>query len=239
MTEKTMVTIDSGLIIPEDSEKIFENQHICLEAGIECKGTLIFRNCTIEPCANLQSKNGRKPVCKPGCISMGIDGKLEMDMCEVIHPGQDFLSSWNMMIKNTSFLIDPCPDGGISLQPILSPCIIAAHGEAKFEGCSFMEETGGDPQTAKVDLIRFDVAHIGNCTFQNITGKIEVDTISGCSFTGCANIDGAEISDSTFTDCKSITANSGYFRNCDFICVENVSALSSDIDNQCQQLKED
>lgn len=110
MPEKTMITIDSGLVIPEGSEKVFENQHVRLEAGIECKGTLIFRNCIIEPCAKLGSTNGRKPVCKPGCISMGIDGKLEMDGCEVIHPGPDFLSSWNMMIKNTSFLINPCPD---------------------------------------------------------------------------------------------------------------------------------
>lgn len=240
MPEKAMVIIDSGLIIPENSEKIFENQHIRLEAGIECKGTLIFRNCTIEPCAKLESKNGRKPVCKPGCISMGIDGKLEMDGCEVFHPGQDFLSSWNMMIKNTSFLISSCPDNGISVQSILTPCIIAAHGETKFEGCSFVEETGSDPQTPTVDLIRFDVANIDNCTFQNITGKIEVDTISGCSFTGCAYVDGTEISGSTFTDCGNVSADNGYFRNCDFIHVENIIATSSDIDScRFQKIRKD
>lgn len=33
MSEKAMVTIDRGLIIPENSEKIFENQYVRLEAG--------------------------------------------------------------------------------------------------------------------------------------------------------------------------------------------------------------
>ena len=47
MSEKTVITIDSGLIVSENEEKIFENQHIRLEAGIECKGTLILKNCTI------------------------------------------------------------------------------------------------------------------------------------------------------------------------------------------------
>ena len=40
-----------------------------------------------------------------------------------------------------------------------------------------------------------------------------------------------DITDSTFTDCKSITVNSGWFRNCDFIHVGNVSALSADVNN--------
>ena len=111
-----MATIDNRLIISEGSEKVFENQYIRLEAGIERKGTLILRNSTIEPCAKLGSKNGRNPVCKPGCITMGIDGKLEMDGCKVIRPDQVFLSS---------------------VQSILAPCVIAAHGKAEFEGCSF------------------------------------------------------------------------------------------------------
>ena len=42
MSEKTVAAIDLDLIIPEDMEKVFENQHIRLEAGIECDGTLIF-----------------------------------------------------------------------------------------------------------------------------------------------------------------------------------------------------
>lgn len=242
MSEKAMVTIDRGLIIPEDSEKIFENQYVRLEAGIECKGTLIFRNCTIEPCATLESKNGRKPACKPGCISMGIDGKLEMDGCEVIHPGQDFLSSWNMVIKNTTFLINPCPDTGISVQSVLAPCVIAAHGKAKFEGCSFMEETGNSASTSKLDLIRFDVANINNCTFKNITGKIEVNTIAGCSFTGCAYVSGTKISSSTFTDCGSVSSENegGYIRSCDFIHVKAVFATWSDIDScQFQKIRGD
>lgn len=233
MSEKAMVTIDRGLIIPEDSEKIFENQYVRLEAGIECKGTLIFRNCTIEPCATLESKNGRKPACKPGCISMGIDGKLEMDGCKVIHPGQDFLSSWNMVIKNTSFLITLYPDNGIGFHSVLAPCVIAAHGKARFEGCSFVEETGNGFQDSELDLICFDVANIDNCTFKNITGKIEVDTISGCSFTGCAYIGGTKISSSTFTDCGSVSSENegGYIRNCDFVHVKAVFATGSDIDS--------
>lgn len=231
MPERAMITIDSGLVIPEESEKVFENQHIRLEAGIECKGTLIFRNCTIEPCAKLGSKNGRKPVCKPGCISMGIDGKLEMDGCEVIYPGPDFLSSWNMMIKNTSFLITQRPDNGIGIQSFLTPCVIAAHGNTKLVGCSFVEEEGTDSHDIKLDLIRFDVANLDNCTFKNIIGKIEVDTISGCSFTGCTYVNSAEISGSTFTDCGEVSADNGYFRNCDFIHVKTIVATSSDIDS--------
>ena len=233
MPEKTMITIDRGFAIPEGSEKVFENQHVRLEAGIECKGTLIFRNRIIEPCAKLGSTNGRKPVCKPGCISMGIDGKLEMNGCEVIHSGPDFLSSWNMMIKNTSFLINPCPDTGIGIQSVLAPCVIAAHGETKFEGCSFVEEAGNGSQDSKLDLIHFDVANIDNCTFKNITGKIEVNTISGCSFTGCAYVSGAKISSSIFTDCGSVSSENegGCIRNCDFIHVEAVFATWSDIDS--------
>lgn len=240
MSEKTVTTIDSGLVISKNEEKVFENQHLRLEAGIECKGTLILRNCTIEPCAKLESKNGRKPICKPGCISMGIDGKLKMDGCEVIHPGQDFLSGWNMMIQNTSFLITPCPDNGIGFQSCLTPCIIAAHGNTKLEGCSFVEEAGNGSQAPGLDLIRFDVANIDNCSFKNITGKIEVDTISGCSFTGCTYVTGTKISKSSFTDCGNVSASSGYFRNCEFIHVKAVFATSSDIDNcKFQKIRED
>ena len=43
MPEKTIATIDLDLIIPKDEEKVFENQHIRLEAGIGCDGTLIFK----------------------------------------------------------------------------------------------------------------------------------------------------------------------------------------------------
>ena len=79
MPEKTIATIDLDLIIPKDEEKVFENQHIRLEAGIGCDGTLIFKNCTIEPCANMERKTGRKgrkSACTPGCISIGLDGKI-------------------------------------------------------------------------------------------------------------------------------------------------------------------
>ena len=230
MPEKTVATIDLDLIIPEDKEKVFENQHIRLEAGIECDGTLIFKNCTIEPCANMERKTGRKgrrPVCTPGCISMGLDGKLEMDGCEIIHPGQSFLSGWDMTIKNTSFLIAPASDNAITVLSV-TPCIIAAHGKAQFDSCSFVEEV-----ETKLDLVCYNRANMVNCTFKNITGKIEANTISGCSFTGCVSIDGEKISGSTFTDCGSITVNAenGYFRNCDFIHVKSVFATSSDIDS--------
>lgn len=231
MSERAVVTINPALVISGSEEKVFENQHLRLEAGIECKGTLILRNCTIEPCATLESKNGRKPICKPGCISMGIDGKLEMDDCEVIRPGQDFLSGWNMTIQNTSFLITPCPDNGIGFQSCLTPCIIAAHGNTKLEGCSFVEEAGNGSQAPGLDLIRFDVANINNCAFKNITGKIEVDTILGCSFAGCAYIAGTGIRDSTFTDCKDIIANGVCIRNCNFTHVNSVQALVADVDS--------
>ena len=230
MPEKTIATIDLDLIIPKDEEKVFENQHIRLEAGIECDGTLIFKNCTIESCANMEHKTGRKgrrSACTPGCVNMGLDGKLEMDGCEIIHPGQSFLSGWDMTIKNTSFLIAPSSDNAITVLSV-TPCIIAAHGKAQLEGCSFVEEA-----ETKLDLVCYSRANMDNCTFKNITGKIEANTITGCSFTGCVSIIGEKISNSAFTDCGSITVNadSGYFRNCDFIHVKSVFATSSDIDS--------
>lgn len=101
----------------------------------------------------------------------------------------------------------------------------------KFEGCSFVGETENDLQTSELALIKSDTAIIDKCTFENIIGRIEADTISNCSFTGCASIESPDIIGSTFTDCKSITANSGCFRDCDFIHVGDVSALSSDVDS--------
>ena len=47
MSEKTVITIDCALNISAGKEKVFENQHIVLDAGIKCEGTLIFKNCTI------------------------------------------------------------------------------------------------------------------------------------------------------------------------------------------------
>lgn len=210
-----MATIDNRLIISEGSEKVFENQYIRLEAGIERKGTLILRNSTIEPCAKLGSKNGRNPVCKPGCITMGIDGKLEMDGCKVIRPNQDFLSSWNMVIKNTSFLINPCPDTGISVQSVLAPCVIAAHGKAEFEGCSFTgctyvsgtkissstftdcgsvssENEGGYIRNCgfiHVEAVFATWSDIDSCQFQKIREDTEDDGvifITDCKITHCS-----------------------------------------------------
>lgn len=59
MSEKTLATIDSVLNIPAGVEKIFENQHIHLDAGIKCEGTLIFKNCTIEPSPTLNSDSNK------------------------------------------------------------------------------------------------------------------------------------------------------------------------------------
>lgn len=59
MSEKTLATIDSVLNIPAGVEKIFENQHIHLDAGIKCEGTLIFKNCTIEPASTLNSDSNK------------------------------------------------------------------------------------------------------------------------------------------------------------------------------------
>jgi len=144
------------------------------------------------------------------------------------------------MIKNTSFLISPCPDGGIDIQSFLTPCVIAAHGNAKFEGCTFKEESEDIASASTKQLMGFSKAILNNCTFKNIKSKIEVDTISGCSFTGCAYISGTEISGASFADCGNVSADSGYFRNCEFIHVKAVFATSSDIDNcKFQRVRED
>ncbi len=236
MGEKTTTTIDFGIVIAEGQEKVFENQHIRLEAGIECNGRLIFKNCTLESCANLESrsgkKGGRKPLCRPGCISMGIDGKLEMDGCEIIHPGQEFISGWNITIKNTSFLIPSCADSAITVLSV-TPCIISTHGVARFEDCSFVEEVESDSSAPVLNLVSYNKAEMDKCTFKSITGKIETAMITNCTFTDCANIESEKISGSTFTDCGHIAvdAENGYIRNCDFTRVKAVFATLSDIDS--------
>lgn len=218
MSEKTMVTIDCDIIISEGTEKVFENQHILLEAGIRCNGKLIFRNCEIEPVATQSVSKGNRRACKPGCIE--VSGALQMEGCEVICPGRGFLSGQTITVQNTSFLLVPPYDA-----------IISVSGEAQFEECSFVEKAENTQQTTIGNMIPLCSANIKNCTFDNISGRIDVDTISGCSFTGCASIESVDMTDSTFTDCKSITVNSGCCKNCDFIHVEDVSALSSDVDS--------
>lgn len=161
MSEKTMVTIDCGLIIPEDSEKVFENQHIHLNAGIKCEGTLIFKNCTIEPAPILNSDSSKNRVragslrpdsiLRTYCIGMGIDSKLEIDGCEIIHPGRNFLSGWAMTIKDTLFLLGSPYDAVISIS-----------GEARLDGCSFIEETEDLPQSSAGNLIPLCNADIKN-----------------------------------------------------------------------------
>lgn len=220
MSEKTTVTVDCGLTIPEGTEKVYEGQHLRLVAGIDCSGTLIFRNCIIESCPSKDSQDSKKRACKPGCININTEGKLEMDGCEVIHPGKGFLSGWDIVIKSTSFLLAPGSDA-----------VIAAHGEARFDGCTFEEETGDNASTSAGQLMGYSSTSLNNCTFKNITSKIDIGDVVGCSFTGCLYIDGSEIRDSTFTDCKDIIANSGYIRNCNFIHVNSVQALAADVDS--------
>ena len=230
MAEKTMVTIDCDLIIPEGAEKVFENQHIMLEAGIKCNGKLIFKDCEIEPIATQSGNGGKRRACKPGCIE--VSGTMEMAGCEVIRPGRGFLSfDCEMNIKNTSFLKIPCSDSEIETKAFLTQCVIIAREKVKFEGCSFVGETGNAPQTSELALIKSATVIMDNCTFENITGKIEVDTISGCSFTGCAYVNGTEISGTSFTDCGEVSADNGYFRNCDFTHVSSIDSSSSDMDN--------
>lgn len=229
MSEKTVVTIDCGLSIPAGKEKVFENQYIHLEAGIKCDGTLIFRNCTIEPSPNLNSNDSKKRVRHEGtrsdsilrtsCIGIGINGKLEMDGCEIIHPGKDFLSGWTMAIKNTSFLLALPYDA-----------IIDISGEAQFDSCSFTEETANILQTPAGNLIPFCNASMKNCTFKNVSGKIDVATLAECSFTGCGDVSCQELSGSTFADCKNISVDGGYIRNCDFINIAGIFS-TGDIDN--------
>lgn len=223
MSEKTMVTIDCDIIIPEETEKTFENQHITLVAGIKCNGKLIFRNCEIEPITTQSDSKGKRRACKPGCIVL-MNGILEMEGCTIIRPGNMVLTlfSSSVTIKDTDFC-SVVPDTGSKL--------ISGSGELRLEGCSFVGEAEKDPQASDFALIKSDVAIITKCTFENIAGKIEADTISGCCFTGCTAIESIDITDSTFTDCKSITANSGWFRNCDFIHVGDISALSADVNN--------
>ena len=230
MAEKTPVTIDCELVIATDQEKVFENQYIRLEAGIRCLGKLTFINCTIEPCANLESKSGRKPICRPGCISMDMYGKLEMIGCEIVHPGQEFLSGWDMTVKDTSFLIPSCADSAVTALSV-SPCFISANGKTIFEDCTFVEELSSVPSSPVLNLVSYNSARMKKCTFKNITGKIEAIEITDCSFTGCANIESEIISGSTFTDCGSISVNSetGYIRNCDFVHVQFVYSAFADI----------
>lgn len=244
MPEKTLVTIDCDLVIPEDKEKVFENQHIRLEAGIQCNGKLIFRNCTIEPCTSVNSeteRKGRRSACEPGRIDIGNNSHLEMDECEVIHPTRGFLSGFgDLAIKNTSFLDIPCSDNAVFTKAFLTQCVIAAHGDKKFVGCSFIGETENNSQTSELALINDETAIMDSCTFKNITGGTEVNTISNCSFTGCTFIEGVEIIGSTFTDCKKINARSGNCRNCDFIHIEDLAALSSNVDScRFQNIKYD
>ena len=223
MSEKTMVTIDCDLIIPEGVEKVFENQHITLVAGIKCNGKLIFRDCEIEPVTAQNDSKGKRRACKPGCIVL-TNGTLEMEGCTIIRPSNMVLTlfSSSVTIKDTDFC-SVVPDTGSKL--------VGGSGELRIEGCSFVGETGKDPQASDLALIKSDVAIITKCTFENITGRVEANAISGCSFTGCTTIESVDITDSTFTDCKSITVNSGWFRNCDFIHVGNISALSADVNN--------
>ena len=223
MAEKTMVTIDCDIIIPEEAEKTFENQHITLVAGIKCNGKLIFRNCEIEPITTQSDSKGKRRACKPGCIVL-MNGTLEMEGCTISRPSNMVLTlfSSSVTIKDTDFC-SVVPDTGSKL--------ISGSGKLQLEGCSFVGEAEKNPQASDSALIKSDVAIITKCTFENITGRIEADTISGCSFTGCTTIESVDITDSTFTDCKSITANSGWFRNCDFIHIGDVSALSADVNN--------
>jgi len=223
MSEKTMVTIDCDLIIPEGVEKIFENQHITLVAGIKCNGKLIFRDCEIEPVTTQSDSKGKRRACKPGCIVLA-NGALEMEGCTIIRPSNMVLAlfSSSVTIKDTNFC---------SVVSEIGSKLISCSGELRLEGCSFVGEAGKDPQATDLALIKSGSTIITKCTFDNITGKVEADSISGCSFTGCATIESVDITDSTFTDCKSITINSGWFRNCDFIHVGNVFALSADVNN--------
>lgn len=230
MSEKTVITIDCALNISAGKEKVFENQHIVLDAGIKCEGTLIFKNCTIEPAPALNNDGSKNRVRAGGtrvdsmlrdyCIGMGIDSKLEMDGCEIIHPGKNFLSGWAITIKDTSFLLDAPYDAVINIS-----------GEAQFDGCSFVEETENLPETSAKNLIPLCNANVKKCTFKNVSGKIYVDTIAGCSFTGCGDVSCEQLSDSSFADCKNISVDGGYIRNCNFTHIAYLSATQADIDN--------
>lgn len=108
MSEKTMVTIDCDLTIPEEAEKVFENQHIRLSGKISCSGKLVFKNCEIEPLIVANSGSFYAPVCIDGS-----KGTIEMDGCTVIRPRRRFLelsSQCVCNIRDTAFYLESVSD---------------------------------------------------------------------------------------------------------------------------------
>lgn len=225
MSEKNMVTIDSELTIPKEEKKVFENQHILLKAGIKCRGGLLFKNCTIEP--RPAEDNGNKP----GYIDMGLDGNLEMDGCQIIHPGPEFLRVGysKVDINHTEFQLRLPPSFNIaSIESYMDDEddedmddedmddedgeiieIIEGLGKVEFSDCHFtMEETETESEN-EPDLYLLDIANrkavMKKCTFQNVP-NIHAKTITKCTFVGCKSIECTEISSSKFKDCGVIEA---------------------------------
>ena len=229
MTEKEYVAIDSDISIPEGTEQIFENQHIQLGATVEVIGSLIIRNCTIEQSGGGDSGKGRSKQ-KPWYIYVQSNGKVEMDGCEVIHPSTNFLHGCNMVIKSTSFLFAAHSDAAISTM-----------GKVKFEECSFVEEPEEPSEAGNAptrDLICCNDDIFDNCTFQNITGKISADTITGCTFSGCDRVFCLrQIRSSTFEDCTQVCIVSVSFggsslaTDCEFIRIGEVISNKGDMEN--------
>jgi len=237
MSEKQVVTLDCDLIVPEDVEKVFENQHIRLEAGIKCDGKMIFKDCEIEPISIGYGRKSGRNACIPGCFK--VIGTLEMDGCKIIQPGKKFLvfNGGTATVKDTEFILGPVDS---------ADAVIDGSGELQFEGCTFVEEPfeGEHVSHFTVPLLTngsiTDKTNMSNCTIQNVSRKIYICEVSECSFTGCADIECAQISSTTFKDCEGISATDGHIENCNFSRVKHVMAVRANIDNcKFQQLESD
>lgn len=221
MPEKKMVTIDSDITIPEGEEKIFENQHIQIGAEVAVSGSLIFKDCALEP-------YGEQIDDRPWYVYVRPTGKLEMDGCKIIHPRRSFLYGDNMTITNTSFVFEASPD-----------VVISASKNCTFSGCSFWGEEGigkSDNGSFRGSMSCRDAIMEG-CTFQNINAAISIETLTDCSFTNCGRISGLCIASSTFINCASLQfiplsfMGKGYVRNCDFDRVESVFCQKADVED--------
>lgn len=124
------------------------------------------------------------------------------------------------MVRDTSFLLASPYDAVVDIS-----------GEAQFVGCSFIEEAKDISQSPARNLIPVCNADMKNCTFENVSGKIEVGTIEKCSFTGCGDISCEQLNDSAFTDCENIAVDGGYIRNCSFTHVSYIFSVRSDMDS--------
>jgi hypothetical protein len=223
------VTIDFDMQLPD--EKTFENQHIYLRGNIVAKQRLVFHDCIIEP----QGK---------GCIS--VLGTLEMERCRVLGPCGGFLKlgqlthseAVNHTINDTEFIFSD--QNSHSDLPVIECQNNSAN--TLLEGCSFRvtdESTG----PVSSNLLK-GVTDVSKCSFANISGRIEAKRIRESLFTKCSFVSAesywyadetrAEITDSTFVDCKDISLEGdddarGTIKRCEFTRIASLSLTNADV----------